>query len=153
MAAIVCFGFLDIISHLLITSGLLSEGYIAIVHDAAPPQQDTIPWLVEETNTLNCKLNRVVNNRFLLSRYRVLLIKSLFFCLDFCQGFACFGMVMETILGAARRIHARLITVKMFWIGTEGKHRRWASHSSNFQPRSHKLCLLILSSLTPSTQL
>jgi len=30
-----------------------SEGYIAIVHDAMSTYKDTIPWLVEEENTLN----------------------------------------------------------------------------------------------------
>lgn len=30
-----------------------SEGYIAIVHDAMSTYQDSIPWLVEEENTIN----------------------------------------------------------------------------------------------------
>ena len=30
-----------------------SEGYIAIVHDPVISYKDTIPWLVEEENTLN----------------------------------------------------------------------------------------------------
>ena len=64
---IVCIGFSYNISHLFIAAVLLSEGYIAIVHDAAPPQQDTIPWLVEETNTLNCKLDHAVINSFSVS--------------------------------------------------------------------------------------
>lgn len=32
------------------------EGYVAIVHDAMSTYKDTIPWLVAEQETLNCKL-------------------------------------------------------------------------------------------------
>ena len=46
------------ISHILVTTAILSEGYIAIVHDAISSYTDTIPWLVEEKNTLNCKLSK-----------------------------------------------------------------------------------------------
>ena len=96
-------------SHLLIAVALDRAGYIAIVHDAVSAYTDTIPWLVEEKNTLNCKPRFVVICfRLVSSPYSL----SSFLLLSFCQGFVYFGMAMVTILAAARQTHARTITAK-----------------------------------------
>ena len=47
--------------------GHCREGYIVIVHDAMSTYIDTIPWLVEEENTLNCKLDSIFHWMIIIS--------------------------------------------------------------------------------------
>jgi hypothetical protein len=115
-------------SHLTssVTAALYREGYIAIVHDAISSYTDTIPWLVEEKNTLNCKLKpNCCDKGFLdVTSFRPLLTEFMFiFVMMFvvCQGFGCFGMAMVTILAAMIQIHARLICAKLLYLKMGGK--------------------------------
>lgn len=96
------------ISHLLVSEFvLLSEGYIAIVHDAISSYTDTIPWLVEEKNTLNCK-QRIL--RYIFAHHFFHLTHVPF--IHFAKGFVCFGIAMASILAAARQTRARRTSAK-----------------------------------------